>query len=168
MTDEATVIDPSTFREVMSRFVSGVVIVTGMDPEDGRPAGMTCQSFTSLSLDPPMVLFSAANTSKTFPRLQRSEMLAINILSADQHALSGAFARSGTDKFAGVAHHQGPAGTPLLDAALAHVVGRISVTHPGGDHTIVLIDVVSVSASADSDRPLVYYSSRYHRLASQE
>ncbi len=165
---DAAVVDPAVFRAVMSRFVSGVVVVTGVDPDDESPVGMTCQSFSSLSLDPPMVMFSAANTSKSFPKLQRSGWVAVNILAADQHALSTAFARTGADKFAGVKSHPGPHGVPLLTEALAHVVGRISITYPGGDHTIVIIDVVSLSASAESGHPLVYYASRYRRLAAPE
>ena len=93
-------IDPALFRHVLSHFASGVVVVTGI--VGGRPAGLTCQSFTSLSLDPPMVLFCPSKASTSWPQLTTAPFLCINILSHGQRWLSDAFARSGADKFADV------------------------------------------------------------------
>src|ERR1700684_3810336 len=101
-------IDSVRFRDVVSHFASGVVVVTGI--VGGRPAGLTCQSFTSLSLDPPMVLFCPSKASTSWPQLTTAPFLCINILSHGQRRLSDAFARSGTDKFAGVGWTPAPRG----------------------------------------------------------
>jgi flavin reductase (DIM6/NTAB) family NADH-FMN oxidoreductase RutF len=153
-------VDPARFRQVLSHFASGVVVVTGIV---GRPAGLTCQSFTSLSLDPPMVLFCPSKTSTSWPRLTTAPYLCINILSQGQHWLSDAFARSGTDKFAGVTWTPTPHGAPALDGAAAHIEARVAGCHDGGDHHIVTCLVESLSEAADAD-PLLYYRSRYHAL----
>jgi 3-hydroxy-9,10-secoandrosta-1,3,5(10)-triene-9,17-dione monooxygenase reductase component len=157
----AQAVDPARFRQVLSRFASGVVVVTGVT--GGGPAGLTCQSFASLSLDPPMVLFCPAKTSASWPLLAAAPFVCVNILSQGQHWLSDAFARSGTDKFAGVAWTPAPHGAPALDGAAAHIEARVVGCHDGGDHHIVTCLVESLSEAADAD-PLLYYRSRYHAL----
>jgi 3-hydroxy-9,10-secoandrosta-1,3,5(10)-triene-9,17-dione monooxygenase reductase component len=149
------------FRRVLSHFASGVVIVTGV--LNGEPVGLTCQSFTSLSLDPPMVLFCPSKTSTSWPLLATVPYLCINVLSARQRALSDGFARSGTDKFAGVAWSPTLHGAPALDGAVAHIEGRVAARHDGGDHHIVTCVVEALSAEQDPD-PLLYYRSGYHAL----
>ena len=156
-----TVIDPAHFRHVLSHFASGVVVVTGV--VDGTPAGLTCQSFTALSLRPPMVLFCPARTSTSWRRLATADHLCVNVLNADQHQVSDAFGRSGTDKFAGVVWSPTPHGAPALDGAAAHIEVRVAAQHDGGDHHIVACSVVSLSAASDPD-PLVYYRSGYRAL----
>ena len=160
--DTHTTVDPGHFRRVLSHFASGVVIVTGI--VDGNPVGLTCQSFTSLSLSPPMVLFCPSKTSTTWPLLANVPYLCVNVLSAEQHELSDAFARSGTDKFAGVAWSLTPHGAPALDGAAAHIEARIAAHHDGGDHHIVTCVVEALSAEPDPD-PLLYYRSSYRALA---
>jgi flavin reductase (DIM6/NTAB) family NADH-FMN oxidoreductase RutF len=155
------VIDPTHFRQVLSHFASGVVVVTGV--VEGRPAGLTCQSFTALSLQPPMVLFCPAKSSTSWPQLAVTEYLCVNVLSADQHEISNGFARSGTDKFAGVSWSPTPHGAPALDGATAHIEVRVAARHDGGDHHIVACSVESLSATSEPD-PLVYYRSTYHTL----
>jgi 3-hydroxy-9,10-secoandrosta-1,3,5(10)-triene-9,17-dione monooxygenase reductase component len=155
-------VDPARFRHVLSHFASGVVVVTGI--VGGRPAGLTCQSFTSLSLKPPMVLFCPSKASTSWPQLATAPFLCINILSHGQRALSDAFARSGTDKFAGVDWTPAPhGGAPALDGASAHIEARIVACHDGGDHRIVTCRVESIAAAADR-APLLYYRSRYHAV----
>lgn len=155
-------VDLAIFRHVLSHFPSGVVIVTGM--VEGRPAGMTCQSFASLSLDPPMVLFCPSKSSKSWPRLATAKFLGINILSHGQRALSDAFARSGADKFEGVGWAPAPhGGAPALDGAVACIEARVTGSHDGGDHHIVTCLVESIAPPADR-APLLYYRSRYHAV----
>jgi 3-hydroxy-9,10-secoandrosta-1,3,5(10)-triene-9,17-dione monooxygenase reductase component len=159
--------DPARFRHALSHFASGVVVVTAIGG-DGRPAGLTCQSFTSLSIDPPMVLFCPAKTSASWPRIAAAPFLCINILSRGQHQLSDAFARSGTDKFAGVPWTPSPGGgAPALDGAVAHIGARVAACHDGGDHHIVTCLVESVAAAGDRE-PLLYYRSRYHAVRRPE
>lgn len=156
--------DEATFREVLARFASGVVVVTGSTP-DG-PAGLTCQSFSSLSLDPPLVLLSTARTSTTWPRIAATGRFAVNVLSADQEAVSTRFAERGGDKFRGLPWHGGALGNPLLDGAIAHVECDIDAVHDGGDHRIVVGRVRALEAAGlGTHSPLVYYRSRYHALA---
>ena len=160
-TSVATTVDRAHFRRVLSHFASGVVVVTGV--VGGDPAGLTCQSFTALSLDPPMVLFCPSKTSTSWPLLAAAPYLCINILSQGQHRLSDAFARSGTDKFSGVTWTPTPSGAPALDGAAAHIEARVAGSYDGGDHHIVTCLVESLSAAADAD-PLLYYRSGYHTL----
>jgi 3-hydroxy-9,10-secoandrosta-1,3,5(10)-triene-9,17-dione monooxygenase reductase component len=160
--DSHPAVDGARFRQVLSHFASGVVIVTGI--ADGRPVGLTCQSFTSLSLDPPMVLFCPSKASTSWPRIATAPFLCINILSHGQHQLSDAFARSGADKFAGVGWRPAPhGGAPALDGAVAHIEARVAGCHDGGDHHIVTCLVESIAVAADPE-PLLFYRSRYHAV----
>jgi 3-hydroxy-9,10-secoandrosta-1,3,5(10)-triene-9,17-dione monooxygenase reductase component len=155
-------IDSVRFRHVVSHFASGVVVVTGI--VGGRPAGLTCQSFTSLSLNPPMVLFCPSKASTSWPQLITAPFLCINILSHGQRRLSDAFARSGTEKFAGVGWTPAPhGGAPALDGAVAHIEARIAGCHDGGDHHIVTCCVESIAVT-DGREPLLFYRSRYHAV----
>ena len=155
--------DDATFRQVLARFATGVVIVTGATP-DG-PAGLTCQSFSSLSLDPPLVLLSTARSSKTWPRIEATGRFAVNVLGLDQEELSERFAVSGGDKFAGVGWHSGALGNPLLDGAIAHIECDVHALHDGGDHVIVLGRVRALEAPGLDRAPLVYFRSAYRSLA---
>src|SRR5947209_6823412 len=93
----APTIDSARFRQVLGHFCSGIVIVTGMDGDDA--VGLTCQSFSSVSLDPPLILFCPANTSSSWPRIRNSGAFAVNILSAEQEDVCRLFATKGADKF---------------------------------------------------------------------
>jgi flavin reductase (DIM6/NTAB) family NADH-FMN oxidoreductase RutF len=149
---------------VLARFATGVVVVTGATA-DG-PAGLTCQSFSSLSLDPPLVLLSTARTSKTWPRIERTGRFAVNVLASGQRDLSDRFAVSGGDKFAGLDWRSGVLGNPLLPGALAHLECDVHTVHDGGDHVIVLGRVRALEAPGlEDDAPLVYYRSAYRSLA---
>jgi 3-hydroxy-9,10-secoandrosta-1,3,5(10)-triene-9,17-dione monooxygenase reductase component len=159
--DTDTKIDTAHFRTVLSHFATGVVVVTAV--VDATPVGLTCQSFTSLSLDPPMVLFCPSKTSTSWPVLAGAEHLCINMLSATQHPVSDAFARSGTDKFAGITWTPTPDGAPAIDGAAVHIQARIAARHDGGDHHIVTCLVEALSAQSDPE-PLLYYRSGYRLL----
>ena len=156
--------DEASFRQVLARFATGVVVVTGMTPEG--PAGLTCQSFSSLSLDPPLVVLSTARTSKTWPRIESTGRFAVNVLGDDQRELSEGFAVSGGDKFEGVGWRAGALGNPLLDGAIAHLECDVHAVHDGGDHVLVLGRVRALEAPGLEERaPLVYFRSGYRTLA---
>ena len=142
------------FRDVLSHFSTGVVVVTASSP-DG-PAGMTCQSVVSLSLDPPLVLFCPAKSSTSWPLIRAAGHFCVNILAADQAGLCAAFARSGGDKFAGVAWSPGVTGAPVLGGTLAHVESTLEVVYDGGDHEIAVGAVVDLSVRR-SAQPLVFF-----------
>lgn len=159
--------DAATFRGVLARFASGIVVVTGSTPHG--PAGLTCQSFSSLSLDPPLVLVGTARTSSTWPRIAATGRFAVNVLAADQQDVSARFAVSGGDKFAGQAWRAGALGNPLLDGAIAHVECDLHAVHDGGDHEIVVGRVRALDAPGLADgreaAPLLYFRSGYRTLA---
>ena len=149
------------FRDVLGHFSTGVVVVTAAAP-DG-PAGMTCQSVVSLSLDPPLVLFCPAKSSTSWPRIRVAGHFCLNILAADQEALCATFARSGGDKFAGVGWAPGATGAPVLAGTLAHVECNLEVVHDGGDHEIAVGSVVDLSIRRAA-RPLVFFRGTFHAL----
>ncbi|MCM1969122.1 flavin reductase family protein [Streptomyces sp. NPDC002812] len=163
--DERAPVSPAEFRAVLGNFASGVTIITSPpgEGEDG-PAGFACQSFASLSLDPPLVTFMVARTSTTWPRIARTGVFCVNILGAEQGDLCRAFAVSGADKFAGVAHTPAPAtGSPQLDAVPAWIDCRIHAVHTGGDHLIVVGKVEAMGAAGEGD-PLLFHKGRFGRF----
>jgi flavin reductase (DIM6/NTAB) family NADH-FMN oxidoreductase RutF len=152
------IIDPSAMREVLGHFASGVVVVTAAGP--AGPLGFTCQSFASLSLDPALVTFAPARTSSTWPRIREVGSFCVNVLADDQEALSGGFARSGVDKFDGVAWRPGPHGTPVLAGACAWIDCTLWREYDGGDHTIVVGRVRDLAADP-SRTPLLFHRGGY-------
>lgn len=161
--DERAPVDQAEFRRVLGAFATGVTVITapaGAD-EDG-PAGFACQSFTSLSLDPPLVAFMVGRTSTTWPRIARAGVFCVNVLSAGQADLCRAFAASGADKFAGVAHDPAPAtGSPRLTGALAWIDCTIHAVHTGGDHLIVVGRVNTLKTADTDERPLLFHRGRF-------
>jgi 3-hydroxy-9,10-secoandrosta-1,3,5(10)-triene-9,17-dione monooxygenase reductase component len=160
-------IDSVFYRQVLSRFCSGVTIVTGVSGEPGAaaPAGFTCQSFASLSLDPPLVVFTAGRDSRSWPQIRRSGAFCVNILAAGQEVLGRAFAVSGADKFDGVDWGLSPAtGSPVLPGALAWLDCTVEAEHPGGDHRIVVGRVWALDIALPSARPLLFYAAGFHEL----
>jgi 3-hydroxy-9,10-secoandrosta-1,3,5(10)-triene-9,17-dione monooxygenase reductase component len=153
-------IDPEVFRTVLGHFCTGVVVVTGKGDED--PSGLTCQSFTALSLDPPLVLISVSGTSRSWARIRPTGLFCVNVLGADQDHLSRRFATSGGDKFSGVEWRHGAGGTPVLADVVAHVECEIEATYPGGDHEIVVGRVLHLYASGGTD-PLLFFRGSYGR-----
>jgi flavin reductase (DIM6/NTAB) family NADH-FMN oxidoreductase RutF len=145
-------------------FAAGVTVVTTRDRE-GRPSGLTASAFTSVSLDPPLVLVCVDHTATAHPDLRDRGWFAVNVLRREQEALSRRFAVSGGDKFRGVPCHEGRTGLPLLDGALATLECRIVDTHEAGDHTIFIGQVES--ASVEDGRPLVHFYGDYHSLTSE-
>jgi 3-hydroxy-9,10-secoandrosta-1,3,5(10)-triene-9,17-dione monooxygenase reductase component len=147
------------FRDVLGRFATGVTVVTGL--LDGVPFGLTCQSFTSVSLDPPLVLFCPARTSRAWPLIQRSGHFCVNILAGDQEQLSRTMASRGADKFAGVEWRPSAAtGSPVLPGTLGFVDALISSVHEAGDHFVVVGRVLDLQVQ-DADRPLLFFRGGY-------
>lgn len=128
--------DPAAFRRSLGQFGTGVTIITAA--AGGALVGMTANSFSSVSLDPPLVLWSAKRTSQSFPTFEVATHFAVNVLSSGQMALSKHFGRSGGDKFSGVSWKPGLGGAPILDGILCSFECRRAADYPGGDHLIML------------------------------
>jgi len=157
------------FRDVLGLFASGVTVVTSMS--DGAPVGMTCQSFSSVSLEPPLVMFCPAKTSRAWPLMQRAGFFCVNILAADQAAVSNAMATKGTDKFDGIAWRPATTGAPLLAGVVGHVDCTVHSVHEAGDHYVVLGRVrelgfgTAASDEAGDRSPLLYFRGSYDTVA---
>ncbi|MEU3791945.1 flavin reductase family protein [Streptomyces fructofermentans] len=173
--DERAPVDPLEFRRVLGHFATGVTVVTAPAVESGNardggtfpagPAGFACQSFCSLSLDPPLIAFMVARTSTTWPRIARAGVFCVNVLGAHQGDLCRGFAVSGSDKFAGVAHEPSPvSGSPRLAGATAWIDCAIHAVHTGGDHLIVVGRVEAFGASGGDDAPLLFHRGRFGRF----
>lgn len=157
--------DEAEFRQVMGRFATGVVIVTAAD--GGERVGMTIQSFTSLSLEPPLVCFAPGKSSTTWTRIRNAGAFCVNILGEDQEALCRAFASSGGDKFEGVGFDESPStGSPILHGALAWVDCVIDVVHDAGDHDLCIGRVNALGVTESTAGPLLYYRSGFGRFES--
>lgn len=155
-------IDPDSFRSVLGRFASGITVVTTRDAE-GRDVGMTVSAFCSVSLDPPLVQVCVDHAASLYAALSVSKGYGVNILAAEQEALSRRFATAeSTRRFDGIGYRRGESGVLLLDDALAHLECRIVASHPTGDHTMFVGEVES--ATARSARPLLYYRGGYAQL----
>ncbi|MFG3010328.1 flavin reductase family protein [Streptomyces cinerochromogenes] len=153
------------FRRVLGGFASGVTVITApaVDGEPG-PAGFACQSFSSLSLEPPLVCFMVGRSSTTWPRIARAGVFCVNVLGAGQEELCRGFAVSGGDKFAGVAYDPAPvSGAPRLDGAAAWIDCTVHAVHTGGDHLIVVGRVDALGADGPEE-PLLFHRGRFVRL----
>jgi flavin reductase (DIM6/NTAB) family NADH-FMN oxidoreductase RutF len=161
------VVAPDEFRRTLSCFASGVTIVTASQT-DGQPTGLTASAFSSVSLEPPLVLVCISRGAQSHPAMLASGRFAVNILGADQEAVAQRFAvRSGpgSDKFAGLRWTRGDLGLPLIDGALAQLECSTVQTYAGGDHTIFLGQVERARCCEDrADDPLLYHRGQYARV----
>lgn len=158
--------DPSPasrpFRDVVGRFATGVTVVTSY--ADGHPVGMTCQSFASVSLEPPLVLFCPAKTSRAWPFMRRAGFFCVNLLAEEQSAVSEVMATKGADKFAGLDWTPTRrTGAPLLSGVLAYVDCTVYAVHDAGDHHVVL-GLVEDLGSGAGGAPLIRWRSHYTGL----
>lgn len=153
--------DAARYRQVLGHFATGVTVVT--TASGGAPAGLAVNSFTSVSLAPPLIAFCVARTSSTWPRIEAAGAFCVNILAEDQEALCRVFATSGRDKFRGVGWRPAESGAPILAGALAWVDCFVEAEHPGGDHLIVVGRVREVGVGREG-RPLVFYRGGYGRF----
>ncbi|MFJ9174473.1 flavin reductase family protein [Streptomyces sp. NPDC102360] len=147
-----------SFRDVLGHFASGVTVVTGTD-EHG-PVGFTCQSFSSLSLDPPQIIVLPGRSSTSWPRIAAGGRFCVNILADHQGDISTTFATPGIDKFADVAWTRSPSGLPRLDETCAWLDCTVAEVHPGGDHRIVIGAVDDLGATLHT-RPLLFHRGHY-------
>ena len=156
-------IDKPSFKKVLGSFAAGVTIITTVG-EDGTPYGLTATAFTSVSLEPPLVLVCVDKRAESLPHLLSSRRFCVSLLAAGQDDLSNRFARSGGDKFAGVEVHAGSLGVPHLAEALAYLECATTEVIDGGDHTIFVGQVEA--GDATDGEPLVYFRGAYRQLIS--
>ncbi len=156
-----TTFDTTQFKEAMSRFATGVTIVTAL--EEGTPVGFSCQTFVSLSLAPPLVALAPAKTSTSWPRIARAGTFCVNVLSARQSSVCTSFAVSGGDKFVGVPWHSAETGgAPIIEGSLAWVDCELELVHDAGDHELVIGRVLDLGLG--EGEPLLYYRSGFGHL----
>lgn len=154
--------DPRTLRDAMGCFATGITIVTTLD-EEGVPAGLTANSFTSVSLDPPLLLVCIANGAGTAPLLRGAAHFGVNVLQIGQQPASNRFATKGQDRFSGLPWAPGQTGVPLLGGSLVSFECQREAVHEAGDHFILVGRVVRAQFEPHRD-PLLYFRGKYRRL----
>ena len=147
------------FRRTLAEFASGVTVVAAVDGDD--PVGFACQSFTSVSLDPPLVLFCVTADSRTWPRIRNAGRFSINVLAEDQHDLCTRFGTRTGAKFAGLGWELSRWGTPSLPGTLARLHCELYADHDGGDHRIVVGAVLDLERSEAPAPPMVFFRGRF-------
>jgi flavin reductase (DIM6/NTAB) family NADH-FMN oxidoreductase RutF len=152
------------FRDALGQFATGVCVITA--EVDGIMLGSTVSSFNSVSLAPPLILFSLARSAQTLPLWLKATHFAVTILADGQTDLSNRFARGGADKWAGLAPLRGKSGAPLLRGGLVSFECRTYATYEGGDHEIILGEVLEFSRM--TSEPLLFHGGRYRRLQSDQ
>lgn len=158
---EEKIIDTRLFRDVMGRFATGITVVTVQ--ESGIPHGMTVNSFTSVSLNPLLVLICLDKGAKTTEMLHRTGLFTANILSAEQLYIARRFSENGNEneRFTGIDYHWSDAGTPVLQKTLANLTCSVKDAIDGGDHIIYIAEVLDLEYNEDNKKPLVYYRGNY-------
>jgi flavin reductase (DIM6/NTAB) family NADH-FMN oxidoreductase RutF len=154
-------IEKQLFRKVCGKFASGITIVTVLD-STGAPHGMTANSFTSVSMNPPLVLVCVDHRARILEHFHFAYHFAINILGAGQRPLSDRFAGSGYDRFEGIGWNPGETGVPLLPDVLASIECARTNVVTAGDHDILIGEVLHVNCQEGD--PLLFYSSQYRQL----
>jgi len=159
----SSVLDPRDFRSALGTFATGVTIITAV-ADDGKPYGLTCNSFASVSLNPPLVLWSLGMYSQGLPIFQNASHFAVNVLGASQQALATTFAKSTVDRFAGVDWKPGIGNAPLLAGSVAHFQCRSANRYYGGDHVIFLGAVEAYTYN--KQEPLLFVRGSFGRFIS--
>ena len=159
--------DARAFRKTLGRFATGVAVVTAK-AADGALIGVTMSSFNSVSLDPPLVLFSIGRSAYSLNAMLAARGFGINLLSRAQRDLSDRFAKAQTDKWRDVAHVVSDLEAPLLDGALAHFECRPYAHYDGGDHVIFVVRVLRFSEPSSGEEPLVFFGGRYRSLEDED
>lgn len=154
-------VDPAQLRRALGSFVTGVTVVTARNG-GGQPIGLTVNSFNAVSLEPPLVLWSLSLRAASFDSFVQSSHFAVNVLAADQAAISETFAKTGSDKFANVAWKNGNEQMPLLEDTAASFICRNANRYPGGDHLIFVGEVIAFKQHRRT--PLAYAHGRYIQL----
>jgi flavin reductase (DIM6/NTAB) family NADH-FMN oxidoreductase RutF len=154
--------DPATYRDVMGAFPTGVTVIT-LGRNDGFRLGVTASSFNTVSMDPPLILWSLALKAPSLAHFRAHDRFAVNVLRLDQRDVALQFARPSDDKFAGLAMEDGATGLPLISGALAHIECRVAARYPGGDHEIMLGEVLALRRGDAA--PLVFQRGAFHALS---
>lgn len=154
-------VDQHSFRAVLGRFSSGVTVVTTRDRR-GRDHGMTVSAFSSVSLDPPLVLICIGHDASMYAVMQKATHFIVNILSEGQEALARRFAEPGPNRFAGIGYTRGKNGVAVLDEVLGQIECGVEARHEAGDHDIIIGTVEA--AVANEGKPLLYYRGGYAQL----
>ncbi len=155
--------DSKDFRAVLSAFATGITVVTALDAA-GQPVGVTINSFTSVSLNPPLVLFCLGDKTRSLDSFVKATHFAINILSDQQQDVSALFAGKNAKDWSKVDWQAGQGGVPLLKGSLAQLECKAFAQHPGGDHVIIIGEVIGVTPPNEKLKPLLYYRSAYRHL----
>lgn len=155
-------VDSAQFRELCGRFATGVVVITTTTADD-QPIGMTANSFTSVSLDPPLVSVNVDHSAAFHPAIERAAGFAINVLASDQEALSRRFAGVEPDRFGGIGYRRTDGGLIVLTGVVASIECQKFQQFQAGDHSIVIGRVVG--GEVHDGRPLLYFRGGYHTLA---
>lgn len=163
---DAAGIEDKDLRKAFGQFPTGVAIVTTRTNE-GEDLGMTMSSFSSLSMTPPLVLFSIGRHANSLAKWQATDAYAINILRDDQHALSDRFARALSDKWAGVTFDRGHAGVPILRETAACFVCKPHAQHESGDHLLFIAEIIHVAVNHEAT-PLIFCQGRYGEIQPQD
>jgi 3-hydroxy-9,10-secoandrosta-1,3,5(10)-triene-9,17-dione monooxygenase reductase component len=158
-------IDAERFRQVLGQLPTGVTVVTGH--HSGGPVGMSANSVTSVSLDPPLILFCPAKSSTSWPKIRASGRFCVSVFSAHHEETSRRFAARGVDRFAGVSWHPRPSG-PALDDAVAWIECTIDAEHEAGDHVIVVGAVDQLEMHKAAADPLVFFRGRYGSFTTRD
>jgi len=164
------VISPDDFRRVLGHFCSGVTVITTMDAE-GRPAGLTASAFTSVSLNPPLILVCVSHDAHSYPALAKAKHFAVNILAGHHEHVSTRFAtkpvKHPSEKFEGIDFRQSALGLPVLKDSLAELECEVVHSYPAGDHTIFVGRVEAAESRGETGlEPLLYYRGKYRRIHS--
>jgi flavin reductase (DIM6/NTAB) family NADH-FMN oxidoreductase RutF len=159
---EASPFDSAHFRRVLGHFPTGVVAISAIDQDE--PVGLTVGSFTSVSLEPPLVGFFPSKSSTSWPRIERAGSFVVNVLAEHQEEVSMAFAASGGDKFGRFVWQRGANGAPVLDGVAAWIECDLVDVVAAGDHLFVLGRVLDLAVAADR-RPLIFFQGGYARLS---
>jgi len=154
-------IDARELRNIMGHFATGVTVITTRDV-DGKPFGLTANAFSSLSLEPPMVLICVDKKVDCYACFEGSKVFAVNFLSEEQEHLSRRFATKGIEKFEGIPYKTGECNVPLLEGAMGYIECKLLSGYDGGDHTIYVGEILDAMASGE--RPLLFFKGKYYRL----
>ncbi|MEO3792459.1 flavin reductase family protein [Nonomuraea sp. B10E15] len=159
----AVMIDSARLRRALGHYPTGVVVVAAL--ADGEPHGFTVNSFTSVSLDPPIVSFCAAHTSTTWPYIRAAGAFTISMLSAGQERVCQSFSKKGADRFSGVGWTVNGSGHPAITGAVAWIDCMLDSCHLVGDHELILARVIDLTTNdAAGDDPLVFHRGRLGRV----
>jgi flavin reductase (DIM6/NTAB) family NADH-FMN oxidoreductase RutF len=154
-------IEKNELRRVMGHFATGVTVITSIR-SSGEIHGLTANAFTSVSLIPPLLLVCIDKKAESYPCFDESKIFTVNVLAADQEALSRRFAVTGGDKFEGVSYKVGANGAPILDGALAYLECKVTEKIDGGDHTIYVGEIEQ--AETKEGKPLLFFRGGYREL----